>query len=122
MVPAVLALLLTACTATAFRSDYEAGRFDDAASAFRADSSLHDDEEALYRMAIMRAAPDSPVRDLTAARNTLQRLLELHPEGKRSHEAHVLLALLGDVRSLRTQLEELKAVDLGDETSDEPPR
>lgn len=121
----LFALLLAACVTTAtteFQRHYEAGRYDDAASAFRADSSLHEDEEALYRMALMQSATDSPVQNLERARRTLRTLVELHPDGERSREARVLLALVDRVRELRTQLEELKAVDLEDEGSEESSR
>lgn len=121
---ALLAPLLAGCatTTTAFQEHYEAGRYDEAVSAFRADSSLHEDEEALYRLALMQMTTDSPVRDLESARRTLERLIELHPDGGRSRDARAVLSLLGQIRRLETQLKELKAVDLEKDPPDDPPR
>lgn len=122
---ALLAPLLAGCattSTTAFQEHYEAGRYDEAVSAFRTDSSLHDDEEALYRLALMQVTTDSPVRDLQRARRTLQRLIELHPDGDLSRDARALLSLLGQLRRLETQLQEMKAVDLEEDPPDGPPR
>lgn len=122
IVAALLAPLLAGCATTAFQEHYEAGRYDEAVSAFRTDSSLHEDEEALYRLALMQATTDSPVRDLASARRTLERLVELHPDGARSRDARALLSLLGQIRRLETQLKELKAVDLEEDPPDGSPR
>lgn len=122
IVAALLVPLLAGCSTAAFQEHYEAGRYDEAVSAFRTDSSLHDDEEALYRLALMQVTTDSPVRDLQRARRTLERLIELHPDGARSREARALLSLLGQIRGLETQLREMKAVDLEEEPPDGSPR
>lgn len=116
---------LVACSSSPFHRHYEAGRYRQAVEAFRADSSLHDDEEALYRAGLLYASPDSPHYDPARAVETLQRLLERHPDARRRHEAGHLLALLAEVRNLggrvaelRDQLEKLKAVDLEEAPSD----
>lgn len=122
---ALLAVALAGCSTSPFHAHFEAGRHQEAVEAFRADSSLHDDEEALYRAGLLYASPDSPHYDPARAIDTLERLLELHPDTDRRPEVAHLLALLAEVRSLggrvaelRDQIDKLKAVDLEESPAD----
>jgi tetratricopeptide (TPR) repeat protein len=106
----------------AFHRQFEAGDYHAAMETFRADSSLHDDEEALYRRGLLYALPSSPYYDPGRAREAYQELLERHPDTQHRLEADHLLGLLEEIQGLgnrvsqlRTRLEQLKAVDL-DET------
>lgn len=116
--PAALLVLAAAlgwagcATGGAFREQVEAGRLEAAASTFEADSSLHRDEEALFRAGLLYADPGSPVHDPSAARRLLGRLLELHPDTGHRLAAGAVLGLLARRDSLARQLERLKAVDL----------
>lgn len=123
----LLAGTIAGCSSSSgpFHGHFEAGRYRQAMEVFRADSSLHDDEDALYRAGLLYASPDSPRYDPARATETLERLLDLHPGTDHRHEARHLLALLAEVRSLggrvaelRDQLEKLKAVDLEEAPAD----
>lgn len=121
----VLAGLLIGCSSrsNAFHRQFEAGDYHAAMESFRADSSLHDDEEALYRRGLLYTLPSSPFYDPGRARDALRELLERHPDTEHRDEADHLLGLLEEIQGLgnrvsdlRTRLEQLKAVDL-----EEPP-
>lgn len=125
-----VAAALAGCAASSsasssFHRHFEAERYDDAMEAFRADSSLRNDDEALYRAGLLYASPEVPFYDPARAIETLEALLDRHPDTDRRHEARHLLGLLAEIRSLggrvaelRDQLEKLKAVDLEEPPSD----
>lgn len=120
-----LAGLLIGCAgkSSAFHRQFEAGDYHAAMETFRADSSLHDDEESLYRRGMLYALPSSPYYDPGQAREAFRELLERHPDTEYRVETDHLLSLLEEIQGLgnrvselRTRLEQLKAVDL-----EEPP-
>lgn len=122
---AALSVALAACAASPFHRHFEAQRYHRAMDVFRADSSLHDDEEALYRVGLLYASPESPYFDPGRAQETFDRLLSRHPDGGRSREVRHIVALLEEVQNLgsrvsalRDQLQKLKAVDLEESPSD----
>lgn len=129
---ALLAATLTACSANRFHRQFEAGEYHEAMATFRSDSSLQHDADAVYRLGLLYALPASPYYDPSRARATLRDLLERHPHTQRRQEAEHLIALLQEIRSLgsrvidlRTQLEQLKAIDLQEsppDTGRSPPR
>lgn len=115
----VAAALVGCAASSSFHRDFEAERYDDAMEAFRADSSLRNDDEALYRAGLLYASPEVPFYDPARAIETLETLVDRHPGTDHRHEARHLLGLLEEIRSLggqvaelRDQLEKLKAVDL----------
>lgn len=67
------------CTTTQFDRHHAAGRWDEAARVFRADSSLHNDPRTLYRAALVFASPDRDSFDPAAARELFARLITRHP-------------------------------------------
>lgn len=120
-----LAGLLIGCSSksNAFHRQFEAGDYQAAMESFRADSSLHDDEGALYRRGLLYTLPSSPYYDPGRAQEAFRELLERHPDTEHRVEADHLLGLLEEIQGLgsrvselRTRLEQLKAVDL-----EEPP-
>lgn len=107
---------MSGCASHAFHEHWRAGRHEEAAEAFRNDTTLETDARALYRMALLRLSPDLPVYDPAAARADLQSVLELEPGPALRREARLLLELTGRIVKLRDQLQALKAIDL-----DRPP-
>lgn len=101
---------------TDFERHLEAGRDSAAAEAFVADSTLHDDSDALFRAGLLFGDPASPAYDPAAARSQFRRLLEAEPSAKWERAARAYLRLYQRVDSLARQLEGLKGVDL-----DRPP-
>lgn len=80
-------------------------------------------ELALFHLALLHLAPDSPLHNPAYGDSLLRRLLAAHPDGALAHQARWLLDLRHENRSrqreierLRRQLEELRRIDL------EPPR
>lgn len=122
---ALLAALLTACSVNRFQRQFEAGEYHEAMATFRSDSSLQHDADAVYRLGLLYALPASPYYDPSKARETFRGLLERHPYTHRRGEAEHLIALLEEIQSLgsrlidlRTQLEQLKAIDLQESPPD----
>lgn len=117
--PAVLAAaVLAACASSALQRHVEAGRYHEAMEAFRADSSLREDEDGLYRAGLLYASPSSPYYDPQQARETFETLLRLHPDTGRRQEVRRLVDLLEEIQGLghrvtelRSQIDRLKAVD-----------
>jgi len=98
----VLGLLISAgCATTPFDRHLAAGRWHDAAHAFRTDSSLHDDPQALYRAALVFASPDRETYDPATARALFARLVEQHPSSKYVEPASHYIALLDEIERVR---------------------
>lgn len=100
-----------------FHRLWEAGRYGEALALYeQRDSTLHRDGRVLWRTALARLQPagdeDGP-RDPAGAARALEQLLEREPEGARAVEARTLLETLSRLDQVRTQLERLKAIDLG---------
>jgi septal ring factor EnvC (AmiA/AmiB activator) len=92
-----LALAAAACATSRFDALYGAGRYQEAVRVYRADTTLHHQEKALYRTGLMHALPGSPVYDPTLARTQLERLLTLFPKTGYRTEASRLISLLREV-------------------------
>lgn len=124
--PPVLALLaaavLSACaggflgSGSSFERAFESGRYESAVATFARDSSLHTEEEPLFRVGLLRATPDRPFYDPDRARMLLNRLLDLHPDTHFRAYAEGLLSLLdrmeatsSRVAALRDELAETEA-------------
>lgn len=124
-----LALLsLPACATAEFHRLYEQGRDAEAIAVYEADATLHRQERALLRAGALYALPDSDARDLEKARETFERYLRLYPGSGRRPQVELILALLEDnaafrdsARRLRTELEQLKAIDLRPPSRDTAP-
>lgn len=105
---------LAACGASRFDRLYEIGRFEQAMALYEEDPRLRRDEGALYRAALMRSRPDSPVYDPEAARRDLELLLERFPGTSRREAIRVHLALLEEL--IRERMERAAAVSRLEET------
>lgn len=86
--------LLVGCTASRFDRLFDAGAYPAALDAFAADSSLHDDEHALFRAAVARATPNQPAYDATEARRLLGQLLSRYPNSSYREQATALASSL----------------------------
>ena len=107
--PSVLPILLlavtTGCATSLFDTHFEQGRYVAAAAAFDQDSSLHRDERALFRAAVVRAFPSSSAFDPTLALAHFARLEELFPDNSHRIEARRIVSLLEDRARLQSKLE-----------------
>lgn len=100
-------VLLAGCSATAeFHRHFEAGRFPEAAAAFEADSSLREDDRAVFRAALVLGLPGSPAYDRARAIDELERLLALHPGTAYREQAVRMLALLREAERLEREMED----------------
>lgn len=88
-----LALVSACATTSSFDRAFEARRFDEAAAAFRSDSTLHTQARALYRAALLHGTPGLETYDPALARELLERMLALDP-GAATWESTSLLSLL----------------------------
>lgn len=113
------AAVLSACaggflgSSDSFKRAFESGRYEEAMATFARDSTLHTQEEPLFRVGLLRATPDRPFYDPDRARRLLNRLLALHPSTRFRAYAEGLLSLMdrmeetsSRVAALREELEE----------------
>jgi hypothetical protein len=92
------------------------------------DTVLLPTEHELYDAAVARGAPEAVDRDPQEARALFDRLLELYPETVYADEVAWFTAFLDlevamrqQLRVLRAELEQLKAIDFGEEADPEGP-
>lgn len=104
-----------------------AGDYEGVLAAYAADTTLHDDELATYRAAIAAAMPGHAAHDPRGATALFARLLERHPDTVYRSEAELVVDLLARQQELRAaigrldrELQQLKAIDLGQQPRDEP--
>lgn len=95
------AIALAACASSPFDRHFEAGRWNDAARAFEADSSLHHRHDALYRAALVYGTPASDAYQPVRARQLLERVLALAPSRDRQEAALGMIRLLDEVERVR---------------------
>jgi hypothetical protein len=88
---------VAACATTQFDRYMADGRWADAARAFSADSSLRDNEHALYAAGVLYGTPGRPTFDPVIARDMLRRLLSRFPQSGHRDDASQRLALLDEV-------------------------
>lgn len=90
------------CATSSFDRHLAAGRWDEAAQSFRADSSLHNDPRALYRAALVFATPERDTFDPAAARELFNRLVTRHPRSQYAEPARHYIGLLDEIGRVRT--------------------
>jgi hypothetical protein len=94
-----------ACATSQFDRYLKEGRWTDAAQALAADSSLLNDEHALYAAGVLYGSPGRPTFDPARASDLLRRLLLKFPQSDRRNDAVERLALLDEVVRARHDLE-----------------
>lgn len=104
-----------------------AGDYEGMLAIYAADSTLHSDEHATYAAALAAARSGHSAHDPARAAQLFDRVLEHHPDTSRRFEIEVYLDLLtrerdlrASVRRLDRELQQLKAIDLGQVPADEP--
>lgn len=112
----LLTLGASGCATSAFQRHLDAGRWTDAAATFGSDSSLHRDPDALFAASTIFGTPGGALYDPERAHALLGHLVERFPGHPRAGEARYRLAVLAEVLRLRTQLQQVKDIDLS------PPR
>lgn len=101
--------------------------YDGALAAYDASPELQSDPHATFLAGIAAALPGHASHDRARARRLLEQLLVEHPTTRDRPAAELLLGLLTSdaeqrrtVARLRSELEQLKAIDLGVEPSPDP--
>lgn len=125
-----LAVLASGCAA--FRSPaylpeadrlLAAGEYEAAAQIYESHLEAGDGadgtDRALFGLALIRLLPESPLHDPAVATTLLERLVLAHPHSAYASSAAAMLALSQDnltleaeIERLRTQLDELRRIDL----------
>lgn len=103
---ALLGCAGVACASTTQFDRYlDERRWSDAARAFSADSSLLNDDRALYAAGVLYGSPERPTYDPAIASDVLRRLISRFPQSKYRNDAASRLALLDQVISARRDAE-----------------
>ncbi len=87
----------TACATTQFDRYLSKQQWADAARVFSADSSLQNDERALYEAGVLYGSPGRPTFDADRSRALLRRLISRFPQSKYLGDATDRLALLDEM-------------------------
>lgn len=120
--------LASACATLGLGSDeggarfhrlWEGGHYRQAVALFERDSTaLARDDRVLWRVALARLQPgaggEDGLRDPAGAARALEQLLEREPGAVRAAEARTLLEVVRTLAAVRSQLERLKQIDLGE--------
>jgi ribosomal protein L29 len=84
-------------------------RWADAAKLFASDSTLLNDEQALYSAAVLFSSPSKPTYDPERARALLRRLVTNFPNSRYVSDAQDRIALLDEARTGTARVRELEA-------------
>ena len=93
----------TACATTQFDRYLSKQQWADAARVFAADSSLQNDEHALYEAGVLYGSPGRPTFDAERSRVLLRRLISRFPQSKYLSDATDRLALLDEIARARRE-------------------
>lgn len=114
-------------TAASFDERLLAADYESVLAIYAADTTLHANERATYLAALAAARTGHPAHDPDRATELFGRLLERHPDTEHRFEAEVYLDVLARERELRAavrrldrELQQLKAIDLGQAPAEEP--
>lgn len=113
--------------AASFDERMLAGDYESVLAIYAVDTTLHTNERATYLAALAAARAGHPGHDPDRATELFGRLLERHPDTEHRFEAEVYLDVLARERELRAtvqrldrELQQLKAIDLGQAPADQP--
>jgi len=87
----------TACATTQFDRYMARQQWAEAARAFAADSSMQNDEHALFQAGVLYGSPGRPTFDAERSRALLRRLIARFPQSKHLGDATDRLALLDEI-------------------------
>lgn len=90
-------VVTTACATTQFDRYLSKQQWTEAARVFSADSSLQNDEHALYEAGVLYGSPGRPTFDADRSRALLRRLISRFPQSKYLGDATDRLALLDEI-------------------------
>jgi hypothetical protein len=103
----MIGCVAVACaTATPFDRYLGEGRWADAARVFSADSSLLNDDRALYAAGVLYGSAERPTFDPAIASDLLRRLISRFPQSKYRGDAVDRLALLDQITRARHDAED----------------
>ena len=97
--------LVSACATTQFDRYLAQGQWSEASRVFAADSSLLNDEHALYAAGLLYGTPGRTTFDSPRGSALLQRLLAQFPQSKHRKDAVERLALLDEIARARREAE-----------------
>lgn len=89
--------MTTACATSQFDHYLSRQQWADAARVFAADSSLQNDEHALFEAGVLYGSPSRPTFDAERSRALLRRLIARFPQSKHLGDAADRLALLDEI-------------------------
>jgi hypothetical protein len=104
-VAAAVVLGVSACATSQFDRYIADERWADAARVFSADSSLLNNERALYSAGVLYGTPGRPTFDPAIARDVLRRLISRFPQSEHRNDAIERLALLEEIMRARKDAE-----------------
>jgi hypothetical protein len=96
-------LVWSGCASTRFERDLHAQRWSDAVRMFDADSTLQTNERAMFRVALLRSAPEKETYDPSLARELFERLLRRDPTPAVRESALRHLAVLNEMQRIETE-------------------
>jgi hypothetical protein len=102
---------LWACASRPFDQLLSEHRWADAARLFAADSTLANDEHALYSAAVLYGSPSKPTYDPERARTLFRRLLTRFPDSKYAPDAQDRVALLDEVSRARSSVARVRELE-----------
>jgi len=95
----------TACATTQFDRYLARQQWAEAARVFAADSSLQNDEHALFEAGVLYGSPGRPTFDAERSRALLRRLIARFPQSKYLGDATDRLGLLDEVARVKREAE-----------------
>jgi len=97
---------MACATTTQFERYLQESRWADAARVFSADSSLLNDDHALYSAGVLYGSPERPTFDPAIGTDLLRRLVTRFPQSKYRNDAVSRLALLDQIIRARRDADE----------------
>lgn len=100
-----------ACASRPFDQMLSEHRWADAAQLFAGDSTLANDEHALYSAAVLFGSPSRPTYDPERARTLFRRLLTTFPDSRHASDAEDRVALLDEALRARSAIARVRELE-----------